>query len=231
MKTLIHGNDLEKSRVFFNEAKALGKNLVFLNGEGITFDIFFQASEGQSLFSDETTIVIENLFSKNKINAIEIKKILEYINSNKILNIIIWEQTEVSKTSVLQLKDFDVKSFVIPQQMFTFLEQIRPNNSQSLIKLFHELRKTQEPEMILFMIVRQLRLLIQASSNYKNQIDEAKKMASWQVSRLKSQAKFFTKEELLTAYNKLFDLERKQKIGTLPASSLDINIDFFLTDL
>lgn len=229
MKLLIHGNDIESSRNLYFEEKNKSKNSIFLNGEGITFEQIFQAFENKSLFALESTIFIENFFTKNKSTTTLFKEIIDYVNKNKDLNIVFWENAEVSKASIAAFKDADIRSFSYPQNLFLFLDNLKPNNEKYLIKLFHELLKTMEPELIYFMIVRQFRLLISQSGSLAK-IDEVKRLAPWQLAKFKKQAAFFTKEDLLKAYNKLFETDLNQKTGKISYSS-EKSIDFFLTDL
>ena len=231
MKLLIHGTDIEKSREYYFLEKNKLRNPIALNGEGLTFDLLFQSTENKSLFEEKFVVLIENLLTKNKSNSTELKNITNFINKHKNIDLILWEQSEVSKTSLSLLKDFEVKLFIIPQKMFTFLDQIKPHNSKALIKLFHELRETQEPELILFMLIRQFRLFLQVNGNFLNQIDEVKRMAPWQMSKLLIQAKHFKKDDLIKAYNQLFEIESSQKTGTGMTTSLETSIDFFLSDL
>lgn len=229
MKLIIHGNDLQSSRNFYFEEKNKTKYSVLLNGEKITFDVFFQACEGDSFFEKEKTIFVESFFSSNKSNSLDVKKIAEYVNISKKLNIVFWEPTELSKTSLNLLKDFEVKSFSIPSLLFVFLDSLKPGNSKTSISTFNKLNKNSENELIWFMILRQFRLLFSISSSASD-IDEVKRLAPWQLSKFKSQANFFGKEKLYKSYKKLFDIEFNHKTGKVPYK-IGKSIDFFLSDL
>ncbi|MCL4353508.1 hypothetical protein M1615_03540 [Patescibacteria group bacterium] len=230
MKLIIHGTDLESSRNFYFLQKQKLKNPVILSGEGLVFAEFFKYAQNQSIFDEETSMILENLFSKNKTGSMDVKKIAEFIDDTKNLNIILWEQVELSKTTLSLIKSSQINLFSYPKKLFIFLDQIRPNNQDALIKLYHELRQTQEAEMIFFMLVRQFRLFLSSVENKTEQIDEIKKMAPWQISKLSRQVRFFNKDELLKAYNRLYDMEYGQKTGKSDIS-LDASIDFFLGGL
>ncbi len=230
MKILIHGDDLEKSRQFFFEVKNKLKSPKFLNGEDLSFDELFLISENTSFFDEEIEVIIENLFSKNKTNTKEFKKNVDYLNSNKNLSLILWEQNLLTKAQTTLLKDFSINEFSIPKKMFTFLDNLRPGNSKQLINLYHELRQSEEAELVLFMIIRQFRLYISAINRSKDEIDELKRMAPWQLSKLSSQVKSFTNDQLLKLYTMLFEIELNQKTGKV-SYPLDTSIDFFLNDL
>jgi DNA polymerase III delta subunit len=228
MVLLIHGNDLATSRNFYFEEKNKLTESTLLEGEGLTFDQFFQSAENKSLFGNEQTLLIENFFTKNKSNSTELKKIVDYINLNKNLSIIFWESTVLSKTGQALLKNATVKNFSFPQVLFTFLDNIRPGNSEALIRFFHELKQSMEVELIFFMLVRQFRLML--GQEGKERIDEVKRMAPWQLSKLGMQAKLFGDVKLKSIYQKLFELDLGLKTGKIPYS-LDRSIDFFLADL
>ncbi len=228
MLLLIHGNDLATSRNFYFEEKNKLTDVILLDGDGLTLDTLFQNAENKSLFGSEQTILIENFFTKNKSIAIETKKIVEYINSNKDLSIIFWESTELSKASQALLKNATVKTFSFPQILFTFLDNVKPNNSETLIKLFHELRQNMEPELIFFMLIRQFRIMFGIEG--ANKIDEVKRMAPWQAGKMQKQAKLFGEEKLKNTYQKLFEIDLGSKTGKIPYS-IERSIDFFLADL
>jgi DNA polymerase III delta subunit len=228
MILLIHGDDLEASRNFYFEEKNKLGETIMLNGDGLTLDVLFQNAENKSLFGSEQTLLIENFFTKNKSIAIETKKIVEYINSNKDLSIIFWESTELSKASQALLKTATVKTFSFPQILFTFLDNVKPNNSAVLIKLFHELRQNMEPELIFFMLIRQFRIMLGIDGIDK--IDEVKRMAPWQAGKMQRQARMFGESKLKENYQKLFEIDLGSKTGKIPYS-IERSIDFFLSDL
>jgi len=228
MVLLIHGNDLATSRNLYFEEKNKLIDPILLEGDGLTLDSLFQNAENKSLFGSDQTILIENFFTKNKSIAIETKKIVEYINANKNLSLIFWEPIELSKTTQALLKNATVKTFSFPQVLFTFLDNLRPNNLEILIKLFHDLKQNMEAELIFFMLVRQFRIMLGLDGADK--IDEVKRMAPWQLGKMQTQARMFGEEKLKSLYRKLFELDLGLKTGKIPYS-LERSIDFFLADL
>ena len=230
MILIIHGNDIASSRNLYFEEKNKFKNPVFINGDNITFDKIFQALENKSFFEETPAIIIENFFSKNKSNTNEFKEIASYLNSKKDLSIILWENSEISKTALSQFGNATVKAFSFPQNLFSFLDNIKPNNSANLITFFNELRKTMEPELILFMMIRQFRLLIALSDLTQDKIDEVKRLAPWQTGKLKRQVSYFGENKIVEVYNKLFEVELNQKTGRV-SFPLEKSIDFFLLGL
>lgn len=229
MITIIHGNDIETSRNHFFEQKQNAKSFVLIDGENLLFSTFFQLIENSTLFSERPTLFIENFFTKNKLTE-ETKSITKYINENKKLDIVFWELTELTKTQQALLTNTQIKTFSFPRNIFLFLDNIKPANSKYLISLYKNLRKSTDDEVIFFMIIRQFRLMIGLLNNKGNNIDEVKKLASWQVSKLKNQLKFFDKDGIIKTYKKLFDTDLGVKTGKLP-NSYEKSIDFLLASL
>lgn len=230
MITILHGNDSTASRNAFFEAKNASKNNILLSGEELTYDLLFQNIESKTMFSEPVSIFVEGFFSKNKSNSTEFKKISEYLKIKNQTNIFFWEGSEVSKTALSQFKDANIKQFVVPQQLFAFLDNLKPNNSEYSLKLFHELKKTMETELVFFMITRQFRLLLASTDSGSNNIDEIKRLAPWKISKFKNQINFFGKESLISSYKKMFNIDYVQKTGKSPVD-LSHAIDFFLTSL
>lgn len=229
MILIIHGNDLTSSRNFyFGEKNKLGESIL-LEGEGLTYETIFQNAENTSLFEDKKTILIENFFHKNKANTIEFKKIVDYINSNKNLQIIFWEPVELSKTAQNAFTNAVVKTFSYPQVLFAFLDALKPGDYQRIIKMFHGLEQNMEPELIFFMLNRQFRLMLNVLDS-QEKIDELKRMAPWQLSKLDKQAHSFGEEKLKKLYKQLFEIDLNSKTGKIPYA-LERSIDFFLADL
>ncbi|MCL5434888.1 MAG: hypothetical protein M1405_00680 [Patescibacteria group bacterium] len=229
MITIIHGDDTSSSRNYYIDERQKAKSPVILAGEKLALTDLMQSLEGGSLFSVEQEIFIENFFSSKKINP-NFKEIVSYIDSqDSKANIFFWENSELSKTELATFKKPAVKLFKIPQNMFGFLDNIKPGNVGS-IKQFHELLSKTAEELIFFMIIRQFRLLLAVSNSNGNQIDEVKRLAPWQTGKLRSQASFFGQEKLISTYKRLHEIDSDSKSGK-SATTLAQTIDFFLADL
>ena len=227
MITIIHGDDIESSRNYFFNLKQKLENTIELNGETLLFNDFFQLSQGQNIFGKTPSLLIENFFTKNKSD--DSKNIISYINENKNLELIFWESSELSKTQQTVIKNSTVNAFSIPKTMFLFLDGIKPNNSKYLTTLFQNLRKSIADELIFFMLIRQFRILINLFSNTQK-VDEVRRLAPWQLSKLQKQASFFEKDKLLSTYSKLLEIDINTKTGKAPFS-IESSIDFLLLGL
>lgn len=229
MITIIHGNDITKSRNFYIETRQKFENPDIFDGEKVDYNTIFQTLEGNSLFGSQRHVFIENFISKTKANSIEFKQIVEYLNSNKDFEIVFWEDKELTKAQAAAFKNASLQLFNYPQILFTFLDSIRPNNPAS-IKFFYDLQNTMETELIFYMLVRQFRLLLAVSSESSQNIDEVKRLAPWQSSKLKKQAQYFGEEKLMNTYKKLYKIDYETKFG-LTSLNFTSAIDIFLIDL
>jgi DNA polymerase III delta subunit, C-terminal domain len=230
MIKIIHGDDTASSRNYYISERDKAESPVIFEGEKLRITPLMQSLQGGSLFNEEQEIFVENFFSTKKSNP-EFKAITDYLKTfSQKANITFWENTEVSKTDISSFENPAVKLFKIPQKMFLFVDSIKPGSLNN-IKLFHELLEQAPVELVFFMIIRQFRILL-ATSDYedKNPIDEVKRLAPWQMSKFKSQAKLFGGEKLLKAYNQIYKIDSASKSGKLPAT-LTQAIDFFLLGL
>lgn len=235
MVTIIHGDDISASRNYFSELKQRYKDLVLFDGNKITITDLVQNIEGSSFFGNAKTIFTEDLLTKLKKTDKEAKEILNFIakNSNES-TFILWESKEISKKDLSEFKDAVVKFFKLPKNIFLFLDNLKPQNSKNSLSLFHQaLDSGIKEELILFMIQRQIRLLLSLCHSElvsESQIDEVLRLAPWQTGKLKKQAKLFSISDLIRIYKKLYEIEIGQKTG---ASSLSLvqSIDFLLLEM
>lgn len=229
MITIIHGDSTEESRNYFFDLKKSLPNLVSVSGVNIDENELSNFFQGGSLFFEDKNIAIENFLSKNKPGK-AFDNIIEIINSNnKATNIILWEEKEIGQKILNKFPKAQNQIFKIPNQIFNFLDLIRPGNGQSLITTFHKLLKNTAVEIIIYMMTRQFRLMI-AIKDKNNVIDELLKMASWQKSKLEKQSGLFDIDKLISLYKKLYSIDSSQKTGKLgmPIASA---IDIFLLDI
>jgi DNA polymerase III delta subunit len=232
MITIIHGDDIALSRNYFLEIKQKQKDVISYDGSRITITDLVQDIEGSGLFGDTKTIFIEDLLTKAKKKDSGTKEILNFIAKNsKESTFVLWESKEISKRELFAFKEAQVRIFKLPKNIFLFLDNLRPNNSGNLLKLFHQaLGSGIKEELILFMMQRQIRILLALSEQIDDPIEEIIRLAPWQMGKLERQAKYFDLASLLKIYKKLYEIECGQKTGSLPLS-LTQSIDFLLLDL
>lgn len=215
MITLLHGDHIEVSRAELNRLKqqAQGRELRSIDGRSIDPAILVQALESSSLFGGTALIVVEQLFGKL---GRQPKKITQYADilarAGETSDIILWENKELTAGTVKQLgARVTVRLFKLPVLIFQFLDNIYPGNRTVLLSAFTKLMETQAPELGFSMCVQRVRQLLHIRSG-----NTPEGLAGWQLSRLTSQAKSFTMDELVNLYEKLGDAEYALKSGSSP---------------
>ena len=232
MITIIHGDDIASSRNYFLEVKQKQKEVISYDASKITITNLVQDIEGSGLFADTKAIFIEDLLTKAKKKDSGTKEILSYIAKNsEESTFVLWESKEISKRELFAFKEAQVRMFKLPKNIFLFLDNLRPNNSGNLLKLFHQaLDSGIKEELILFMMQRQMRILLALAEPGEEPIEEVIRLAPWQMGKLERQAKFFDLAGLLKIYRKLYEIEIGQKTGSLPLS-LTQSVDFLLLEM
>ncbi len=225
MITLIHGNDTLSSRKFFLDQR---------DAESLTFDVeninlveFEQSLSGSGLFGSSKKIFIENLFTrKSTKNTDSIGKLL---TAYKDAEVFFWADKEVGVKALSSFPKIENKSFKIPQNIWNFLDNLRPNSSSNVTS-FHRTLKESETEIIFAMIIRQFRLMLGLIQNSNENIDEVKRIAPWQKTKILRQASLFGEEKLKTIYKKLYKIDKSTKTGKTNLT-LTQNIDILLLEI
>jgi len=232
MITIIHGDNITESRNYFLELKQKQKDGILFDGKNMTLTDLVQNIEGSGLFSDSKNIFVEEFLTKLKKTDKDSKEILNYIAKySEDNNFVLWESKEIMKRDLFAFKNAIIRIFKLPKNIFLFLDNLRPNNSKNLLRLFHDaIESGIKEEMIIFMLQRQLRILLALSDPGENQIEELDRLAPWQLGKLEVQTKTFGIDVLKKNYKKLHQIELGQKTGTL-LLTLTQSIDFLLLDL
>lgn len=233
MITIIHGDDISLSRNYFCEFKKKYKDLVSFDASSITIADLVQNIQGSGLFGETKAIFIEEFLTKLKKTNRESKDIFDLIIKNtKSSTFILWESKEILKRDLSLFKDATIKIFKLPKNIFLFLDSLRPNNYKNLLSLFHQtLESGIKEELILFMIQRQIRILLALSDFGDNEsIDELVRLAPWQKAKLEKLVQLFDILDLKKIYKSLYEIEIAQKTGTLNLS-LSQTIDFLLLEM
>lgn len=224
MLTVIHGDDTAKSRTFYVEERKKYAEKTILDGEKLNLTDLLQATTSAGLFGSDKALFVEDLISKHKASK-ELDALTRALTGTE-MPIFLWESKQLTPGQLKPFGKATIKIFSIPKTVFAFLDAIAPGNSTKAIQLFHELLATQDANFVLFMLERQIRMLLGVDSD----IAEVKRLAPWQKSKLQKQAKAFSEEVLISLHEKLFAIELAQKTGKL-ATSLETAIDFFLAEI
>lgn len=229
MITLIHGDDLTASRKFFISIKEKYHEALTFEGENINFTDLMQEIRGGGLFSENRPVFIEQLLTKKK-DITERDAIIKLVNNSQTVEIYLWEGKEIDKKMLLLFKNLTNKLFKIPKGLFVFLEEIKPGNNEKMLKNFHQIIASSEPEMVFFMMIRHIRLLLGFSTLPSAEISEVKRLQPWQRQKIENQAKKFTAEHLKEIYSKLFQIELNLKTGGLSMNLVN-SIDILLLSI
>lgn len=214
---LIHGDNIEASRNELNKLKegAIGKEIRVLDGAKIDTTSLTQAFESNSLFGNETIVIIERLLSKlNKKNK-DSKSIFDLLIRNADnCEIILWEDREIEASTIKNLgAKVKILSFKYPTIIFEFLDNIHPGNAKNSLLLFQKLTNVQPVEPLMSMIVKRIQHLVMLNDGVK-----PASLADWQAGRLTRQAKMFTIEQLITMQEQLLKIDTATKTGSSPFS-------------
>ncbi len=226
MLIIIHGDDLSLSRNKLKEEKEQEAEVIYFDGSKVTVADLSLSLNSVSLFSKKRIIIIENLLSGQV--SKEKEQIFAYLNKLETSDrIIIWEGQEIS--NALLRKYFPKAKIILcklPALIFKFLDGLGVESPANLLLTFRKILKTQEPEFILAMMLRQFRYLLLV----KDLGAACLPLSPWQSQKFARQARFFTMEELISAYRDLLAIEYKIKSGSVPLSLAKL-IDIFLLSL
>lgn len=228
MITILHGDDIATSRKYYKTLQK--KDDPFFDGDRITLEDIKNAVQSTTLFDDSKTISIENFFSKRKPSK-EMETIIEYVKiSGKDHDVLFWESKPLSKKTLSAFSNATIKAYTFPQSLFAFLEALQPENTKTLLNLYHQALTHTEAEMILAMLTRQVRLLLVISEDSANPIEEMKRLAPWQKSKLLFQSRQFSLQKLQNLHSQLYTLDVQSKTGGL-SLPLSQSIDIFLASI
>lgn len=229
MLTLIHGDNIQQSRNYYLELKQKYPNSKVLEGEKISLTDLVESIVGDGLFSTTDAVFIELLFSKIK-SKTDLETMIEYLNKPTQVEVVLWENKQIDKSKTVKLHQATIKVFSYPQTLFQFLDALRPKNGRQLVDLFQQSLKTEDPELLLFMLTKQIRMMLALQDETADTIDELRRMQPWQKGKLVKQAKLFGLPQLKQMHSKMFEFDLGYKTGglTMPLAS---SLDFFLTEV
>ena len=225
MVKILHGENLVESRKALSALVEKARNesieVVVLNGQKTTLAEMRNCLTSDSLLGRNRLVVVENLLSQQK--SVERKRIIEFVEQVKFDNdLVLWEEKELK--SLPKIAGVQVEIFKVNQVIFRFLESLRPGNTEEILTLLGSVKEQEEPEMIFYMLIRQIRLLILAKDQ------SLSGLADWQKRRLAAQARYFTLEQLKNLQEKLLLIDFTQKTSGDPYP-LSSRLDLLVVDL
>lgn len=209
MITIIHGNNITASRKFFLDQKT--NDSITFDAEELLINELEQSVQGSGLFGVSKSIFIENLFTRKGAKFQD--SIIEVLNNfPKESEVYIWTDKDLPVKTLSLFPKHEIQNFKIPSNIFTFLDNLAPNNPQNATS-FHNALSSTEPEIIFFMLIRQFRLLLGIGNKSNNNIDEVKRLAPWQKGKLERQSSLFQASKLKEIYKRIYKIDKNQKTG------------------
>jgi len=230
MLKIICGQNTESAYQYFLEEKTRFKKLGY---ETIEIDlsqieeIISWQKDNLSLFAQKKVFLTRNFNKKINKKSEKTKKILKKIIEDKELILIDWEEDLEKRDLKIDNPKIEVKEFKLPTSIFNLLDNLYPQDFDSVIKSFILLTKKNSPTLVFYMINKRVRQLLMIKFN-----QGIKDLPSWQLKKLTYQASFWPKEKLIKFYQSLFQLEKKIKTSTTPfdlKKSLELLFSYLLS--
>lgn len=199
---IILGDDIIGSRERFlqlkEKYKIKGFEIAKLDHLNI-FELDKWLYQSTGLFADKKVFFGENLLSKKE-HRETLKK---YDTENQSINIVIWEEKLEERAVRFIFKNSKLHTAKLPHNIFKFLDAIYPVNLNAVMSFFQPLSLTLNEHLILVMLQKRLRELILIKGGQTPE----KKLASWQIARLKIQAAKWDEQRLIPFYDALYRIE------------------------
>ena len=241
MFILIHGEDQVKTRAELqnqiSKAKQSGiTDIITLDGKNITLDSIIQNLESNSLFnnfvganpgirpSSERLCIIENLHKKR--SKTELKEIVTYLSTldPHTINCVLWENHELTPGQAKILGNAKAIQIKLSPAIFKLTDALIPHTTaKNIIPLLIAASDHDSPEMVITMLARQLRLMIQT-------FDPAAPISPWQKTKLSTPARGFGLDRLIDLHHQLTEIDISNKTGKL-SSNLQSELVFWLIKL
>lgn len=223
---ILHGENLVASRQQLSTLKEnFSGEIISFAGEKLNLTQLKQALESLSIFKKEKLIIIENLFTRQ--SSQEKESLLKYLKESQPENLIVWEGKTIDGRSLTPFKLAKIQKFTLSALIFKFVDSLAPQNKRNSLYWLGQCLKKDAPEVVFYMLSRQIRLLIIAKDLGAKDLT---RLAPWQKAKFVNQAQKFTLKQLVNLYQRLLQIDWQQKTGqsALPlASQLDLLIASF----
>ncbi len=232
MLHIIHGEDHVKSReeLVGLRKKYEARETITIDGKKADELTYEQSFVSDSLFGDERCIIVENALTQLNKRGVD-KDLVErfigrFLESNHV--VILWESRELTPAMLKKFpKTVDIATFKPNKHLFSFIESIGPGKSSLVLSQFAKVIEQEAVELVLYLLIRQFRNLLLADSG---DLAKVSTLAPWQQSRVKSQARQFNSDQLLSSYRNLQRIDMQAKSGKLPLSLVE-ELEGFLISL
>jgi DNA polymerase III delta subunit len=216
--TILHGEHELASRQKLIElvaaAKASNRQVKWLDGKKLTLAELELAVGSDSLFGTPQTLIIEQIYvgpkSKRKDELVAWLKQQAASSTAEQTEIIQWETKTLTATQLKSFPTAQVQLFKLSNALFTWLDSLSPqaDSKARQLKLLAAACEAESPDFCLIMLIRQVRLLMQAKEN------NFTGMAPFTIQKITQQARQFSAAQLYSLHSELFRLDQQQKTGT-----------------
>lgn len=215
---VLHGEHELKSRARLIELTTAAKQnhteVTWLDGKKLTPADLELALGSDTLFANPKLLVIEQVFAGPKSKRKDdLAKALGQITDSTI-EVVIWEAKALTATQLKTLGNPQAELFKLSNAVFTWLDALSPAQAAKpkILKFFNAAVEAESAEFCLLMMLRQIRLMIQAKEN------QLPPMAPFMIGKLKKQAEAYTLSQLVELHKGLFFIDKRQKTGLSPAN-------------
>jgi DNA polymerase III delta subunit len=209
---ILHGEHLTQSRAhlgtLIDTARAKNTEVIRIVAKKTSVAELEEALVSTSLFGTEKIIIIEELHSlpKSKRKDELISLVAQKSTASELgEEIILWESRQLTATMLKKFSGATVREFKLSKKLFSWLDSLGGTNAVQKLTLLHGAVSSESEHFCFIMLMRQVRLLIQAKDG------GTIKGAPFMVSKLRSQAKKFSLEKLLQTHGKLLEVDRQLK--------------------
>ncbi len=210
---ILHGDHIVHSRAalgtYIDTARENNVTIERLVAKKLTRSELEEALVSTSLFATAKLVIIEELHSlpkskrKDELIALVAEHAAQPATPGE--TIILWESRSLTPTMVKKFAKARVQEFKLSKKLFSWLDSLGTPNVKQKLLLAQEAIATEGEYLCFSMLVRQVRLLIQAKDG------GTIKGAPFMITKLQSQARRFTLESLLKTHAQLLELDRQMK--------------------
>lgn len=228
---ILHGENTVTSRHKLQELithfRQAGFEIARLETKNLELPQLELALGSTSLFDQPKCLIIEELHSlvKSKRKDELLAKVAQ-IKTTPNLEIILWEKRALTATMIKKFGQAQAIEHKISSTLFKWLESLSPHpeTKTTQLKLLKQTLAQEEAGLCVFMLLRQVRQLIQV-------VDGGKVAgAPFMVAKLAGQAKHFTLPQLLLLHSHLMQIDLKMKTSASPLS-LEQELDLLVLGL
>jgi len=207
---ILHGENMVQSRntlsSLIDQARSLNKVILRLDAKRLEPKALSEELGATSLFGESRFIIIEEIHSlPTSQRKTQLITLLGSISESTEL--LLWEKKQLTPTMLKQFPLAKSQEFKLTKYLFQWLDSVQSQSKLSRNRFM--LAVEQDGEMMCFtMLIRQLRLLIQATEN------KTATLPPFMVAKLKKQADTFTLAKLLQLHSSLLRLDLSMKTST-----------------